>query len=161
LAVDLVPVLAFAALTAIASQLSVHLWPVPITLQTTAVLASGLMLGARRGALSQAAYLAMGAAGMPVFAELKFGPFWMFPTGGYLLAFVLVAALVGAAKERWKGWRLGAAILGSNLVLLAIGTAWLSLYLGKASWMTGFVPFLPGAVIQSLAAWVLFRATKR
>lgn len=160
--VDLAPVLAFGAVTALASQLSVHAWPVPFTLQTTAVLASGLLLGARRGALSQASYLAMGAAGMPVFAEMKSGPQWLFgPTGGYLWGFVLVAALVGAARERWQGWRLLAAILGANLVLLAVGTAWLSLYLGKASWMAGFVPFLPGAVVQSLAAWALYRASKR
>ncbi|RYG15720.1 hypothetical protein EON82_25905 [bacterium] len=92
---------------------------------------------------------------------MKAGPFFLFPTGGYLLAFVLVAAMVGAARERWQGWRLGTAILGANLALLGLGTAWLSLYLGKASWMTGFVPFLPGAVVQSLAAWALYRAAKR
>jgi biotin transport system substrate-specific component len=160
-ALDLAPALAFASLTALAAQISVPLWPVPVTLQTVAVLSSGLILGARRGAAAQATYLLMGMMGLPVFAELKAGPFWLFPTGGYLLAFVLVAAVAGWAGERWRGWRLALAILGANVVLLALGTLWLSVFLGKASWMTGFVPFLPGAVAQSAAAWAMTRAFRK
>lgn len=158
---DLVPVLAFAALTAVASQVSVHAWPVPFTLQTLSVLASGLILGARRGAASQATYLLMGLAGAPVFAELKAGPFWLFPTGGYLLAFVLVAAIAGWAGERWQGWRLGLALSLANVALLGLGTLWLSLWLGKPSWAAGFWPFVPSAVVQSAAACFVARAVRR
>ena len=161
-ALDLAPVLAFAGLTVLAAQVSVPAWPVPFTLQTLAVLSSGLILGARRGAAAQATYLAMGAAGMPAFAELKAGPVWLFgATGGYLWSFVLVAALVGWAGERWRGWRLGLALLGANAALLLIGTLWLSAVLGKMAWAAGFLPFLPGAVVQSAAAWVVWKSARR
>lgn len=161
-ALDLAPVLAFALLTSLASQLFVPVWPVPFTLQTLAVLSSGLLLGARRGAASQATYLAMGALGLPVFAEAKAGPVWLFgPTGGYLWAFILAAALVGWAGERWKDWRLGLTVLGASLALLMLGTLWLSVVLGKSSWSTGFLPFLPGAVVQSVGAWMIWKAARR
>ena len=153
-ALDLVPVALGAAATALLAQVSVHLWPVPVTLQTFAVLSCGLLLGARRGAAAQGAYLLAGAAGMPVFAEMKAGPQWLFgPTGGYLWAFALVAALAGWAAERWRGPRLGFAILGANALLLGIGTAWLSVVLGRPALTEGLWPFLPGALAQSAAAW--------
>ena len=156
LALDLVPVALGVAATALLAQVSVPLWPVPATLQTFATLSCGLLLGARRGAAAQGAYLLAGAAGMPVFAELKGGPQWLFgPTGGYLWAFVLVAALAGWAPERWRGWRLGLAILGANALLLVIGTGWLSVVLGRPALAEGLWPFVPGAVAQSAAAWAV------
>ena len=166
LALDLVPVLAFAALTAIASQLSVHAWPVPFTLQTTAVLASGLMLGARRGALSQATYLAMGAAGMPVFAELKFGPQWLFgPTGGYLMAYPFAAFLVGYLAERGMDRRYLTSVIAmivGLIVVYACGALWLGLFArtaaGNASvglqsaLMSGVAPFVAADIAKLLMA---------
>lgn len=156
-ALDLVPVLAFASLTAVASQISIHAWPVPFTLQTLAVLSSGLWLGARRGAMAQATFLAGAATGLPVLAEGKAGPFWIFPTGGYLLAFVLAAWIAGWAGERWKGWRLGFGLLAANAALLGVGTLWLSLWLGEPSWKVGFWPFMPAALVQSFGAWLVAR----
>ncbi len=159
---EFLPVLGFAAATALVAQLSVHAWPVPITLQTAAVLASGLILGARRGAAAQAAYLLAGAAGLPVFAELKGGAPWLVgPTGGYLLAFPLVAALAGWAASRWQGWRLALATFGANLTLLLLGTLWLSAVLRHAAWGEGFVPFVPGALAQTAAALAVARIGKR
>ena len=80
---------------------------------------------------------------------------------GYLLAFVGAAWLAGRAAERWKGGRLLAAIFGVDLLLLAAGTLWLSAWMGHGAWMEGFVPFVPGALAQTLAAWVATQAFRR
>lgn len=150
-------VLAGAGVTALASQVAVPTVPVPITLQTLAVTACGLTLGARRGAASQVAYLMMGACGLPVFAEGKFGPQWLFGhTGGYLWAFIAAAALLGWIADR--GWAkrplaLIAGMVGANAIILLTGAAWLSLAVGMdKAWAFGVLPFLFGAVVKSVAA---------
>ena len=159
---DLLPVALGAGATALLSQVSVPLWPVPVTLQTFGVLSCGLLLGARRGAAAQTAFLLAGAAGLPVFAEGKAGPQWLFgPTGGYLWTFILVAALAGWAAERWRGWRLGAAILLANVLLLTLGSLWLSVVIGRSAWDVGFAPFLAGALAQSAAAWAVSGLRRR
>ena len=68
---SVVLVFAGALVTAMAAQIQIPMWPVPLTLQTFAVLLVGATLGAGRGAASLATYLAMGAAGLPVFASAK------------------------------------------------------------------------------------------
>lgn len=162
LALELVPVMGAALATAVAAQITIPCWPVPFTLQTVAVLASGLLLGARRGAASQVAYLAMGASGVPVFAGALGGPQILFgPTGGYLFAFVLAAALAGFGKERWSGWRLALAIGGASLLTLSLGAAWLSTYVGPSAWVAGFLLFVPAEILKALAAWVGTLVTKR
>ncbi len=93
-------VVAGAVLVAAAAQVSVPLpgTPVPMTLQPMAVLLVGGLLGARLGALSMILYLAMGAAGLPVFTPtvpLLGVARLLGPTGGYLLAYPLAAWVVG------------------------------------------------------------------
>src|SRR5690554_1620075 len=89
----------FVALTAATAQFSVHLpfTHVPVTLQPIVVLLSGLLLGARLGAISQCVYLAAGVAGLPVFAlsaTLPMGVLRLLgPTGGYLMAYPFAAYL--------------------------------------------------------------------
>src|SRR5206468_2909370 len=90
-----------AVLVAAAAQVSVPLpgTPVPMTLQPMAVLLVGGLLGARLGALSMILYLAMGAAGLPVFTPTVplLGVARLFgPTGGYLLAYPIAAYAVGS-----------------------------------------------------------------
>ena len=96
-------VIGFALLTAVAAQITIPLpWtPVPVTGQTFAVLVAGAALGWRRGAASQLLYVAMGAVGLPFYADGASG--WdglSGATGGYLVGFVIAAALVGALAER-------------------------------------------------------------
>jgi biotin transport system substrate-specific component len=160
-------VLGGAALTAICAQVSIPWQPVPFTLQTLAVTLCGITLGWRMGMMSQLAYLAAGACGLPVFAEGAFGIQRLFgPTGGYLWAFVLAAGLLGWLAE--KGWDrkigLTALALGlANLLILGMGSAWLSIFTGvQAAFASGFVPFIWGAVLKSFvvvaampAAWKL------
>ena len=101
-------ILAFALLTALGAFVRIPLpfTPVPVTLQTFFVLAAGIYLGSRDAALSQLGYLAIGAVGLPVFAGggAGFGHF-LGVTGGYLIAFPIAAAMVGAGTidDRLKG----------------------------------------------------------
>jgi biotin transport system substrate-specific component len=162
---DAALVLAFSVLLALSAQLVLRLpfSPVPITAQTLAVLLAGALLGSRRGALTVAAYLAEGAAGLPVFAGGAAGPLYMLgPTGGYLLGFVLAAFLAGWLAER--GWdrravtTLAAMVLGSLAIYLC-GVAWLAAWLGlPRALAAGLVPFLPGDLLKILLAALLLPA---
>jgi len=97
-------IFSFAILTAVAAQVTIPVKPVPFTLQTMMVLLAGAFLGAKNGAYSQLLYLALGAAGLPVFAhtpEAGIGLARLIgPTGGYLLAFPIAAFLVGFIIEK-------------------------------------------------------------
>jgi len=100
---DLALIAGFAALIAVCAILpSIKVaGPVPITLQTFAVLLSGAVLGARRGFLAVVLYLVVGAAGLPVFSGGASG-FGVFsgPSMGYLIGFPLAATLCGLLVER-------------------------------------------------------------
>src|SRR5262245_7088189 len=94
------------ALTAAAAQMSAPLpfTPVPLTFQPMVVLVGGAVLGARLGMLTQFLYLALGIAGMPVFAASPMLPQGaarlLGPTGGYLMAYPVAAFVAGALAER-------------------------------------------------------------
>lgn len=157
-------------IVAAAAQLSIPLQPVPITGQTLAVLLVGMVLGSRRGALALLAYLAEGIAGLPVFAEGKFGLATVLgPTGGYLVGFVAAAFVVGWLAER--GWDRNlfttlAAMVAGNVVIYAFGLAWLSTFpfvngfLGEAGLFTlGMTPFLFGDIMKAALAALLLPVT--
>src|SRR5262245_52763921 len=100
-------VIGFALLTWAGAKVAVPLpfTPVPGTLQTLAVLLAGAMLGARAGAASQMAYLVMGLAGLPVFALPGAGPaYFLGPTGGYLVGFILAAWRHGSLPRTVRGY---------------------------------------------------------
>ena len=123
-AAQLLWILGFAALTALGARLEVEHFPVPYTLQTLVVLLSGAFLGSRNGALSQLVYLSAGAMGAPVFAGGAFGiAKFLGPTGGYLIAFPLAAALVGWALRDGRSYArtLGAMVAGL-LTIFTFGT---------------------------------------
>jgi len=106
------------------------------------------------GTISQFLYLVAGMCGLPVFANGAFGVSQVFGvTGGYLLAFVLAAGLLGWLADR--GWDrkvvpASIAVLGGNFLIMLLGTTWLSRFTGWSSaWALGFVPFISGAVLKS------------
>ncbi len=144
-------VAAFALLTWAAARVSVPMpfSPVPGTLQTVAVLLSGLLLGARGGAASQLTYLSLGLAGLPVFALPGAGPGYLLgPTGGYLIGFVGAAWLTGWVAHhtalRPGMARLFAALLAGSLTIHLGGLAWLLVLMAgdvAAAWPAAFVPF--------------------
>ena len=161
-----VAVLFFAALTAAAAQISVTLpfTQVPFTFQPTVVLLSGLVLGPRLGAASQALYLAAGIAGLPVFAASPLLPpgAWRLlgPTGGYLLSYPLAAFVAGALARRGFDRRYLTSILAMALGLVIIytcGTLWLA-YVGRtavglaSAFATGVAPFVIADIVKLAAA---------
>lgn len=147
---------------AMLSQISFHTGfsAVPLTLQTLAVLLMGGLLGSKKGALAVMTYLAEGSLGIPVFAGGAAGLAKLVgPTGGYLLGFILCAFLVGYLLE--KGWKekyfltLVAMTIGS-LVILAIGSFWLSFFVGSENALyLGVYPFLIGDACKIVAAGAL------
>lgn len=141
--------------------------PVPITAQTLAVLMAGALLGRRRGALAVLAYLAEGAAGLPVFAGGAGGlPYMLGPTGGYLAGFLLAAYVAGWLKERCWDRRLvpalGMLALG-NLTIYLPGLLWLARFVGPEKALAlGFFPFLIGDALKlALGAPALLLARRR
>ncbi len=115
---------AFSVLTAIGAQIEIPHYPVPFTMQTFFVLLSGAFLGARNGALSQVLYVGLGVVGLPVFSGAGFGFARLIgPTGGYLLAFPVAAALVGYLVQRRRsfGWIVVSMIAGL-IVIFTSGT---------------------------------------
>lgn len=127
-------VIAASLFIAICAKISffVPFTPVPLTLANFGVLAVGLVLGSRKGFAAALAYLGMGAAGLPVFSAGAVGPAQLVgPTGGYLMAYPVVAFLAGFIAERLDrkfGWNLLAATV-ANILLFACGVSWLVLAL--------------------------------
>lgn len=152
-------VIASTTLVAICAHLSIPLFftPVPLTLQTFAVLFLGLLLGPRWGFVALSLYLVEGAAGLPVFSPHGPGGVAQLlgPTGGYLLSYPLAAAVTGLLDRR-SGftWAALAAAMGS-LIVFAGGTAWLAfaMHLGiRASVSQAVLPFIPGDMLKVCAA---------
>lgn len=151
-----------AGLTAAMALLRIPLpWtPVPVTGQTLAVILAGALLGPRWGALSQAIYVAMGLAGLPVFAGGQAGlPAVLGPTGGYIWGFPAGAWVVGRLlpPRQAPGWARAflASLAGGVGVVYLLGVPWLALEAGlglKQALIAGAVPFLPGDLLKCLAA---------
>jgi biotin transport system substrate-specific component len=143
-----------AVLVAIAAQVSIPLpgTPVPMTLQPMAVLLVGGLLGARLGALSMILYLAMGAAGLPVFTPtvpLLGVARLLGPTGGYLLAYPVAAFAVGALLT--PGRRPGVSTTQWLRAALAVFTGLVLIHLGGLAQLA----ILTGSVLAAaqLATW--------
>lgn len=173
IALDLVLVAAGAALTSIAAQIAIPLWPVPITMQTLAVLLVGVSLGALRGALSMVLYAVLGIVGLPVFSDASSG-FSVIagPTGGYIVGFIFAAAFTGwLAQREWdrKVLRSILAFLGGTVVVFAFGLPWLAYALGtfgvpndlNSVLQAGLYPFIVGGVVKALLAAGIMTAAWR
>ena len=150
----------FIALTAISARLKIVLPgnPVPITAQTFVVLAAGLVLGVREGAASQIGYLILIAAGLPIDTNGIGAAAFASPTAGYLVAFVIGAALAGLGAGRTLPIRIGAAFLGAASIHL-FGTAWLAVVLhsfDKA--LAADIQFIPVDFGKALLAAALLYA---
>lgn len=119
---------------AVCAQITVPMYPVPVTLQTFAVLLVGYAFGARMGAITVLAYLAEGALGLPVFAKMMNGAAFVGPTAGFLVGFVGMAFLAGLASDRG---------IKNVFALSAIGIAIsLALYIPGVAWAMSFAEML-------------------
>lgn len=146
-------VLAGTVVIAISAQIAVPFFPVPMTLQTAAVLAVGMVLGARLGALTVVAYLAEGAMGLPVFAGFRSTAALAGPTAGFLVGFVGMAWLAGLATDR--GLRHPAALAGVALAASALlyvpGLLWPLAVAPLAGIEAGWAGMAPGATLAAFA----------
>ncbi|RWL22682.1 MAG: biotin transporter BioY [Mesorhizobium sp.] len=140
----------------LSAKTRVLLGPVDISMQTLAVFLIAAAFGMRLGVATLLLYMAEGAMGLPVFQgtpEKGIGVAYMLgSTGGYLAGFVVMAAIVGWAADR--GWdrhpiKLFNAMLVAEIVMMAMGFAWLALLIGpEKSWQFGVVPFIVGDLIK-------------
>ena len=152
------------------AQIDVPMHPVPMTLQSFAILLAGLCLGPRDGVLAVLVFLGAAAAGLPVLAEGSggLGPF-SGPTAGYIYAFPIAAFLAGTlarSSDRRPALKhpvvMVSALFGLHLVLLGVGTAWLATRMPPGEAVNGgFTPFLIGAGAKSLFCWMVWRGLSR
>ena len=161
LATQLLLAIAGTLLLTLSAKTKVVLGPVDISMQTLAVLLIAATFGLRLGVATLLLYMAEGAMGFPVFQstpEKGIGIAYMLGcTGGYLAGFVVMAAIVGWAADR--GWdrhpiKLFNAMLVAEIVMMAMGFAWLATLIGaEKSWQFGVLPFIVGDLIKvALAA---------
>lgn len=130
--------------------------PVPVTLQTFAVLLAPFLVGPGRAMAGTGLYLSAGLAGLwggvPVFAAASGA------TAGYLAGFMAVPLVSGWCRSR--SWRPGAGMCLSLAVVYSLGAGWLALFLGLSpltAFLQGVAPFLPGDAAKLCAAVAVTR----
>ena len=161
---DVLLVVGGAGFVALCAQIEIHLGftPVPITLQTFAVLLVGAGLGSILGTASLALYVLVGMVGAPVYAGGEGGWEWIRgATGGYLVGFVVAAGLAGLLAERRWDRRVATAVtamLTGNVVIYLFGLPWLA-HVAGYSWQktleNGLYPFVVGDLLKLYLAGAL------
>lgn len=167
-------ILAGVGLIALAAKVQVPFYPVPMTLQTLALMAIFAASGMRLSLEIVLAYLAVGLMGLPVFAGPLAGPLYFTgPTGGFLMGFVGAAVIVGAAADRGFTKRpvaLFGAMLAGATVIFSLGFVWLGFVFTTSTGATlgasyafanGVVPFVLGDLVKILLATVAVTAIAR
>ena len=160
----------FAAFTAVFSQISLPIGPVPISCSLIAVYLAGLFLPVKTAALSQLVYLLLGIVGVPVFAGFQSGAARLAgPTGGYLLVYPVIALILSLAMVIYdkklarkplaaRAAYIVGAMLVSLIVCYAAGTAWFTVFSGstfqKAMRLT-VVPFIAGDIAKIVLCTVI------
>lgn len=138
------------------ARTQIPFWPVPMTMQTMAVVLIGMTLGSRLGFIVVAAYVLEGLMGLPVFANTPARgtglAYLMGPTGGYLIGFCIAAYVAGWLAERGYGRDLFSAVLVNiigTLIILTFGYAWLAHLIGPVkAYAAGVHPFLLSSVVK-------------
>ena len=145
------------------AKAQIPFWPVPMTMQTFAVLLLGAAYGWRLGGATVLLYLAEGAVGLPVFAKGGGFAYLLGPTGGYLVGFLIAAIVVGWLAQR--GWDRSAittvaAMLIGELIIFGLGVAWLAHLIGiDKAIAVGVTPFLWGEAAKIALATALLPAS--
>ena len=154
-------VVGLTAFTALSAQVAIPLpfTPVPLTLQTFAVLVGAAALGAERAVLAQVLYITLAVAGAPVLAGGAGGREEVIgATGGYLIGFVVASYVVGrisAAGASTKTSTTALSYVAGSLVIYSLGAPWLAYVTGNSmAWAiaNGVLPFLIGDAIKAVAA---------
>jgi len=154
-------VVGLTAFTALCAQISIPLpfTPVPLTLQTLAVLGGAAALGAERAALAQSLYVGLAWLGLPILAQHKSGSEVVFgATGGYLAGFILASLVVGLISKQGASknvYGTVAAFAAGTVTIYAFGVTWLAHATGMTisqAVAAGLTPFILGDVIKAAVA---------
>ena len=151
---------------ALSARINVPMVPVPMTMQTFAILLIAVMAGRDLAGQTLLAYLAQGAANLPMFAEGAGLAYMAGTTGGYLAGFLVAALVVGALADR--GWNRSAllvagAVLIGHAIIFAFGVGWLTVLMGSlaAAIANGLTPFVPGTIVKTALVVAVLLATTR
>ncbi len=158
----------FTAIISILSPFSVSLGSVPVSLATFAVFFAASIGGARCGVASVLCYIMLGVIGVPVFAGFSSGfERVISPTGGYLVAYIPAAAVIGFManlKTNHGAWLASVGMLLGNLIIYTVGTVWFAVFSGTAvSDCIGIcvLPFVVGDVFKTVCAYSVSEIIKR
>ncbi|KXF79462.1 biotin biosynthesis protein BioY [Paramesorhizobium deserti] len=152
------------ALLTISAKIKVDLVYVNVTMQTFALFAIAAAYGSRLAVATVALYLLEGALGLPVFTgtpEKGIGLAYMVgPTGGYLLAYLAAAWVVGRAADLGYArspFALGGFMLVGEAIILVLGALWMSYLFGLEKGLAfGFGIFIIGDLVKlALAACLI------
>ena len=162
LASNLVTVVLGTLLITICAKINVPVWPVPVTLQGFAIAELSAAFGLRIGVATVALYLLEGAFGLPVFATGGGLAYLVGPTGGFLLGFLVMAAIIGYAADKGasgKPLTLFAAMVAADAVLLVLGFVWLLALSGNAGWIdqNNVVASAFAGAIQPFIVWDILK----
>ena len=162
LASNLATVVLCTLLITICAKINVPVWPVPVTLQGFAIAALSAAFGLRIGVATVALYLLEGAFGLPVFATGGGLAYLVGPTGGFLIGFLVMAAIIGYAADKGasgKPLTLFAAMVAADAVLLVLGFVWLLALSGNAGWIdqNNVVASAFAGAIQPFVIWDILK----
>ncbi len=171
---DAVLISLFCALTVVGAFVKIPIPHIPLTLQTLMVMLAGLVLGSRRGALSQILYLVLGLIGLPIFAQGGGPAYILQPSFGFLLGFCAGAYAIGTIVEmgsKLTTSRTFLALIVGQAVIYLLGISYfyfnVNFILNKPmSFSTvlkiGFLVFLPGDILKTaIAALVVMPIRQR
>ena len=156
-------VIAGAALLTLSAKMNIPFYPVPMTMQTFAVLVIGMAFGPVLAIGTVGLYLMLGALGLPVFSGTpERGLGWAYmagPTGGYLLGFIVASGIVGVLAQRGYDRSFAMTLASMTLGMLVIylfGFVWLTGLIGmEKAWTFGVQPFLVADVFKVLLAAIV------
>jgi len=151
-------------LLAIMANITIPLWPVPITMQTFGIFLIAFFFGSRKGLLTISLYITAGVIGFGVFAGYKSGMTAVLgPTGGYILGFLIAVFIVGSMIEKGYGRTKTSVLLCmvlGNIIIYIFGLVGLWIFFDNVSLLKlltiGLFPFLIGDAIKIAAAMALF-----
>ncbi|MBZ6528208.1 biotin transporter BioY [Aerococcaceae bacterium DSM 111021] len=161
------------ALLIICSQLTVPFGPVPLTLQTFAVLMIGLVLPPSYAVMTTIMYLAIGLVGLPVFSGGTggFGSF-LSPSFGFVIGFIPASFTLSYLNQNLKSeknLKLSMSILISTVILYIIGLSYMYIIFRNVLnidtgfthvLQLGFFPFILGDIFKSLLAIIIYKRLK-
>ena len=151
---DVLSVLFFSVLTALSANIKINIGIIPVTMQTLAVLLSGLYLGSKKGTYSQITYLMMGILGVPWFSMGGGLAYILSPTFGYLLGFIPASYIVGKLTE--NNYNILLSLIMGTLVIYFFGILWLSRMFGLLGALNiGLYPFILGDTLKILIAIII------